>query len=250
MRRIGRNDKREGAGAVKALQARHFALQGQRIGSKAWGDCRRQDSGAIQMTLANKITIARLLLIPVFVVFAAYYSRSIADGAEDARLRIAALFAFGGAALSDALDGYIARRFNQATKLGRVLDPVADKLLLLAGVVTLSVTQWHLGLPIWFAVLVIARDVLIVIGVLAIHHVVGRVEMAPLITSKICTFLQLSCVCWVLVDFWSVDVRPWGLEILIWLAALFTFLSGYQYAVEGIRQFRESGHTSPESDAR
>lgn len=215
---------------------------------------RRRPLGAPEargtMTLANKITIARLLLIPVFVLFAAYYSRSIVEGAEDVRLRYAALLAFAIAALSDALDGYIARRFNQATKLGRALDPVADKLLLLVGIVTLSVTQWHLGLPIWFAVLVIARDILIVIGVLAIHHVVGKVEMAPLLSSKICTFLQLSCVCWVLVDFWSVDARPLGLDILIWLAALFTFLSGYQYALEGIRQFRESGHTTPDSDAR
>jgi len=199
------------------------------------------------MTLANKITITRLLLIPVFVVFAAYYSRSIAEGAEDVRLRYVALGVFALAALSDALDGFIARRFNQATRLGRVLDPVADKLLLLAGVVTLSVTQWHLGLPIWFATLVIARDVLIVIGVLTIHFTLGKVQMGPLLSSKICTFLQLSCVCWVLVDFWSVDSRPLGLEILIWLAALFTFVSGYQYALEGIRQFRESGHTNPDT---
>tara|TARA_R110000850_G_scaffold92555_6_gene196421 strand:- start:78 stop:686 length:609 start_codon:yes stop_codon:yes gene_type:complete len=200
------------------------------------------------MTLANKITVTRLLLIPVFVVFAAYYSISITEGQEDTRLRWAALIVFALASLSDALDGYIARNFNQSTKLGRALDPVADKLLLLSGVVTLSVTQWHSGLPIWFAVLVIARDVTIVVGVIIIHYTVGKVAMKPLITSKVCTFLQLSCVCWVLVDFWSVDARPLPLEILILLAAVFTLVSGYQYIVEGIHQLKVHGHTSPDSD--
>lgn len=201
------------------------------------------------MTIANRITITRLLLIPVFIVFAAYYSRSIEMGAENVKYRIIALGIFALASLSDAIDGYIARNFNQMTKLGRVLDPVADKLLLLSGVITLSVTQWHAGLPIWFAALVIARDITIVIGVIVIHYIAGSVKMNPLFSSKICTFLQLSCVCWVLVDFWSVESRPLPLEILIYLAATFTVLSGYQYVREGIHQLRESGHTHPESDA-
>lgn len=200
------------------------------------------------MTLANKITITRLLLIPVFILFAAYYSRSIEMGAENRALRIWALAIYALAALSDAIDGYIARNFNQSTKLGRALDPVADKLLLLSGIVTLSVTHWHAGLPIWFAVLVIARDVVIVLGVLFIHHIAGKVNMRPIMTSKICTFLQLSCVCWVLLDFWS-ESQPVPLWILIYAAAVFTVISGAQYIAEGIRQLRESGHTTPDSDA-
>ena len=124
------------------------------------------------MTLANQITITRLLLIPVFIVFAAYYSQSIIDNAEVVWYRIAALITYAVASISDALDGYIARNFNQSTQLGRALDPVADKLLLLAGVVTLSVTQWTAVLPIWFAVLVIARDVAIVAGVVIIHYTI------------------------------------------------------------------------------
>ena len=200
------------------------------------------------MTLANQITITRLLLIPVFIVFAAYYSQSIIDNAEVVWYRIAALITYAVASISDALDGYIARNFNQSTQLGRALDPVADKLLLLAGVVTLSVTHWTAVLPIWFAVLVIARDVAIVAGVVIIHYTIGKVKMRAIATSKICTFLQLSCVCWVLVDFWSVEARPLPLEILIYLAAVFTLISGYQYIVEGIHQMREHGHTTPDSD--
>lgn len=200
------------------------------------------------MTLANKITIIRLLLIPVFVVFAAYYSASISAGKEEISYRIAALAVFAIASLSDALDGYIARNFNQSTPLGRFLDPVADKLLLLAGVVTLSVTHWNAGLPIWFAVLVIARDVIIALGVLILHLTNGKARIKNLMVGKMCTFLQLSCVCWVLIDFWSINSRPWPLEVLIYLAAALTLITGYLYLRDGIHQLRESGHTHPDPD--
>lgn len=200
------------------------------------------------MTLANKITIVRLLLIPVFIVFAAYYSASISAGQENITYRIIALITFAAASLSDALDGYIARHYNQSTPLGRFLDPVADKLLLLSGVVTLSVTNWHAGLPIWFAVLVIARDVIISVGVLIIHLTNGAARVQPHITGKICTFLTLSCVCWVLIDFWSVHSRPWPLDVLIYLAAALSLSTGYLYLRDGIHQLRESGHTHPDPD--
>jgi len=200
------------------------------------------------MTLANKITVVRFFLIPVFIVFAAYYSESITSGEENRLYRILALATYALASISDAIDGYIARNFNQSTALGRVLDPIADKLLLLTGVVTLSITNWHAGLPIWFAVLVIARDVVISVGMLIIYLTHGKAKVRARISGKICTFLTLSCVCWVLVDFWSVGSRPWPLEVLIYLTALFTVVTGYLYLGDGIRQLRESGHTLPDSD--
>ena len=92
--------------------------------------------------------------------------------------------------------------------------------------------------------LVIARDLLITIGWNIIKALVGHVKMNPILTSKICTFLQLSCVCWVLLDFWS-PARPIGLTILIYAAAAFTVISGIQYVREGIHQLREGGHTTP-----
>ncbi|MCB1089002.1 MAG: CDP-alcohol phosphatidyltransferase family protein [Verrucomicrobiae bacterium] len=198
------------------------------------------------MTTANKITVTRLLLIPVFITLAAYYSRSIADGAEEIGYRIAALAVFALASISDAIDGYIARHFNQRTPFGQIADPVADKLLLLSGVITLSVTHWHIGLPIWFAGLVIARDAIIVSGVLIIKYVAGNVKMGPKLSSKICTFLQLSCVVWVLLDFRNPDQPPVILSVLIGTAAVFTVISGIQYILEGIRQLKEGGHTFPE----
>ena len=201
------------------------------------------------MTLANKITVVRFFLIPVFIVFAAYYSASITAGEENRLYRILALATYALASISDAIDGYIARNFNQSTALGRVLDPIADKLLLLSGVVTLSITNWHAGLPIWFAVLVIARDVVISVGMLIIYLTHGKAKVRARISGKICTFLTLSCVCWVLVDFWSVGSRPWPLEVLIYLTAVFTVITGYLYLGDGIRQLRESGHTLPDSHA-
>ncbi|MBU6178525.1 MAG: CDP-alcohol phosphatidyltransferase family protein, partial [Verrucomicrobia bacterium] len=129
------------------------------------------------MTLANKITVARLFLIPVFIVFAAYYSESISAGDESRLYRVLALATYALASISDAVDGYIARNFNQSTPLGRVLDPIADKLLLTTGVVTLSITNWHAGLPIWFAVLVIARDVVISLGMLVIYLAHGKAKV-------------------------------------------------------------------------
>lgn len=196
------------------------------------------------MNAATAITILRILLIPVFVYFAVAYSGSLAAGREEAELRFFALAAFGIASASDALDGWVARRFNQSTRLGRSLDPVADKLLVLSAILTLSFVQWNTGLPAWFGFLVVTRDVLIIVGVLYIRAKIGRVEMKPLVSSKICTFLQFSCVCWVLLDFWTVEGRHLVLEILIWSAAAFTLLSAWRYLVEGIRQLRSrSYHT-------
>jgi len=194
------------------------------------------------MTLPNKITVARILLIPVFVFCAIRYGQGLAAGAEDLRWRIAALVVYAVAALSDAIDGYVARHYDLTSRLGRTLDPVADKLLLLVGIVTLSVTQWPLQVPFWFAVLAIGRDVLIVIGVMVLHYGRGNVKMEPFLSSKICTVLQLSVVCWVLLDFWSVAGRPEILDALIVLAACFTLISGYQYGAEAVRQWR---HPSP-----
>ncbi len=200
------------------------------------------------MNAATAITISRILLIPVFVYFAVAYSLSLAADTGDATLRFCALAAFALASISDAFDGWVARRFDQSTRLGRSLDPVADKLLVLSAILTLSFVPWNTGLPTWFGILVVTRDVLIILGVLYIQARIGRVEMKPLVSSKICTFLQLSCVCWVLLDFWTEKGRHLVLEILIWSAAAFTLLSAWRYLVEGIRQLRSPTTKLPSAD--
>ena len=89
------------------------------------------------MTTANKVTIVRILLIPVFVVQILYYFRT---GAEVHRF--VGLLCFAAAAILDGVDGYIARRYNQRSELGAILDPLADKLLLVSGIVLLSPHAW------------------------------------------------------------------------------------------------------------
>ena len=111
------------------------------------------------MTTANKVTILRILLIPFFVVEVLYYVK-----AGNEMHRIAALLTFAVAAICDGVDGYIARRYNQASELGMILDPIADKGLLLSGIITLSISNWSTidvqygKFPVWFPVLVITRD--------------------------------------------------------------------------------------------
>src|SRR5881394_456691 len=123
-----------------------------------------------QVTTANKITLVRIAMIPVFVALAIYYGESIRRGAPLEWQRFAAIIVFLLAAASDGLDGYVARRYNQRSRLGVILDPIADKGLLLSGIITLSITNWSQSdpdygkFPVWFPVLVITRDAVILVG--------------------------------------------------------------------------------------
>ena len=99
------------------------------------------------MTTANKITLARILMIPLFVMMAIYYGRGVIAGEPQEWQRWCAAVLFVVAAASDGVDGYIARHYNQRSRLGVILDPIADKGLLLAGVVTLSVSNWRFEFP-------------------------------------------------------------------------------------------------------
>src|SRR3974377_1120453 len=127
------------------------------------------------MTTANKITIARILLIPFFVVEVLYYVRT---GNEVHR--IMALLSFAIAAIFDGVDGYIARRYNQRSELGAILDPLADKLLLVSGIVLLSFDHPNLeSIPLWLTVTILGRDVLLLIGLGVIYIMVGKVVVRP-----------------------------------------------------------------------
>ena len=131
------------------------------------------------MTLANQITIARILLIPVFVLFAVYYGRSVDQGRPQEWQRWAAVIVFLVASVTDCLDGWVARRFSQRSPLGAVLDPIADKGLLLAAIITLSLSKWTYAFPLWFPVLVIARDAVIVTGCVLLKRLSNHLEVRP-----------------------------------------------------------------------
>ena len=115
------------------------------------------------MTLASKISVGRLLCAPVFAVLAIYYGESIKAGQANETIRWWAVGVFIIASLSDFVDGYIARHFNQRSKFGAFIDPLADKTLLLTGIVFLTFIPWGEAwhIPIWFTALMIARDIII-----------------------------------------------------------------------------------------
>src|SRR5512137_102335 len=126
------------------------------------------------MTTANKITISRILLIPFFVVAVLYYGQE----GKPVYWLLAVIF-FATAAICDGVDGYIARRYNQRSELGAILDPLADKLLLVSAVVLLSLhSQSYLEpLPIWLTATILSRDLLVLLGMAVIHFVCGKVHV-------------------------------------------------------------------------
>jgi CDP-diacylglycerol--glycerol-3-phosphate 3-phosphatidyltransferase len=148
------------------------------------------------------------------------------------------------AAISDAVDGFVARKFNQFSKLGRILDPIADKGLLLAAVLTMSFSQWHYALPLWFVVLVVSRDVLILGGCALLQHLTGHLEVRPTFLGKACTASQMILVTLFLLQ--SRNAPPLLYDFPVWIAGTLTVLSGLDYIRLGMGKLREHGHTAPE----
>ena len=196
------------------------------------------------MTTANKITILRILLVPFFIVQVLYY----VSGAGEWH-RYLALGAFALAAVSDGIDGFIARRYNQRSELGAILDPLADKLLLVSGIVLLSLHQedYLPQLPLSLTATVISRDILLLIGLVVIHYVGGKVVVRPHFTGKIATVLQMTCVLWALLK-----LNAYWLEIWTLSATFFTGVSGAIYTIAGVRQLSATPASSaspPKPDA-
>jgi cardiolipin synthase (CMP-forming) len=190
------------------------------------------------LSLANKITLVRILFIPVFIVLLLYYDKSVFRGEDNDIFRVCASVIFIAIFLSDALDGYIARSCNQITRLGTILDPIADKALLLSALLLISYASdnaYRIHLPIWFVWLVICRDIMLVAGALLIHFISGAVTVRPRIFGKTTTVFQAFLILWALLNF------PEGPYIfLLWTAAVLTIVSGAQYFFDGIRQFDKS----------
>jgi CDP-diacylglycerol--glycerol-3-phosphate 3-phosphatidyltransferase len=208
-------------------------------------------NGTRGMTTANKITVTRILLIPVFVMMSIYYGRGVQAGHPRDWQRFLAIFVFLVAAASDGLDGYVARRYNQRSSLGVVLDPIADKGLLLAAIITLSFSNWTYEFPLWFPVLVITRDAVILIGTALLHYLVGTVQVRPSWIGKTATALQMVAISMVLLqlNFFQKTVLICGqsvefnfLDIPVTLAGIFTLVSGIGYVMRGVRQFQAGGH--------
>jgi cardiolipin synthase (CMP-forming) len=193
------------------------------------------------MTTANKVTIFRILLVPFFVVEVLYYRKT---GNETHRL--AGLLAFAVASICDGVDGYIARHYNQRSELGAILDPLADKLLLVSGIVLFSLNNTpHLGsIPMWMTGTVIGRDLIILLGMVVIHITVGKVRVGPRIIGKVATVLQMICIFWLLLK-WDVGSGERWLFIWTLTASICTGISGLLYVWDGIRQLSSHPSSSP-----
>jgi cardiolipin synthase (CMP-forming) len=198
-----------------------------------------QELGSVSLTLANKITVARMLFIPLFILLVLYFEKSVARGEPDTVLRWTATGFFLAIFLLDGLDGYVARKRKEISRLGTLLDPLTDKAMLLSALVLLSLpsTAFAFSLPVWFVVLVISRDVILVGGSLIIQSLVGKVTVRPRITGKLTTFFQAMVILWVLLGLTQHIFIP-----LVGIAAALTFISGVQYIFDGIAQLeRASG---------
>ncbi|MDQ2696184.1 MAG: CDP-alcohol phosphatidyltransferase family protein [Pseudomonadota bacterium] len=176
--------------------------------------------------LPNLITALRIVLVAPILWFLLHESYR------------EALVLFFVAGFSDALDGLLAKQFGWTSRLGAMLDPLADKLLLIGTIVVLGL----LGqLPAWLVVLVILRDVVIVAGAAAYHYLIEPLEASPLLISKLNTLAQLTLVLAVIFAN-AVAALPWWLrELLILATALTTVASGAAYVWQWGRRALHKG---------
>jgi cardiolipin synthase len=172
------------------------------------------------VNLPNILTLLRILLVPLFV-----YTLVYGHGRW-------ALAVFVSAGLTDALDGAIARMWNQQTTLGRYLDPLADKLLLTSAFIALTVLA---QIPFWVLIIVVSRDIILLVGtVVTLHITQGDYDITPSLLGKVTTFFQLALVLFALLMLNGAEVEPWFRASLVMVVGL-TTLSGLHYLFRGIR---------------
>src|SRR2546422_7692115 len=178
------------------------------------------------LTTANQLTILRIVFVPVFIILLAYHELGWALGT------------FVAAGVTDVLDGVIARRFGQKTSIGAVLDPLADKLLMTASILILSLPQmeFHNTIPRWLMIIVICRDVFILLVSLIVVLMVGWRVFTPSPYGKASTFMQVLMVLTVLYVNWKHVAVP-ELHVLFYMTCLMTGFSGVHCLVRGLRHW-------------
>ncbi len=169
----------------------------------------------------NLLTVVRIVFVPLFIILLLQ------------QLYGWALLVFLAAAVSDAIDGMLARLLQQRTVLGSYLDPAADKFLTISSFITLAILNI---LPGWLAVIVISRDVIILLGVLIIFLTSHPLVIKPSLASKFTTIFQFTLVPLALFFKYNSPV-PFVLEAMIWGTGLLTIISGLQYIGRGIKIF-------------
>ena len=176
------------------------------------------------VTVPNLLTVFRMVLIPVFVSLLFYQRFVLALG----------VFVLAGA--TDGLDGLLARRFNQRSQLGTILDPIADKLMLVTAFVVMSMravfpqpVPSHLPVPFWVTVAVISRDVFILVGAAAINIVTGFRGFRPSMLGKINTTVQIVAIAAIMFAASVPYGTGWYLPTIYATVVAFAVLSGAHY---------------------
>jgi cardiolipin synthase len=181
-----------------------------------------------RMNIPNSLTILRILLIPVFIGFMTYRQYGYA---------LAALLFAGG---TDALDGLVARMTNQQTRLGEILDPLADKLLLTSAFLTLAAL--HL-VPSWVVILVVSRDLILMVGTVVAHVTNVSIDITPTVLGKGTTLCQLTYVLLIVAMIWH-GMKIAALFPLLVVMVVFTLGSGFHYLYRGYRRTHLNGSSS------
>ena len=181
------------------------------------------------MSFANKITIFRILSVPFFITTLVYYTP------QKDYLRFIALSIFILAIISDVIDGYIARTRNQKTQAGAILDPIADKILLITAFIFLyriSNQYFDIKLPLLIVLIVIFRDAILLLGGGIIILTNQETKIGPTWWGKISTFLQMMTILSLLLKL--------NISSFLWnVAIVFTVISGIDYLKKGIGMFNK-----------
>ena len=171
------------------------------------------------LTLANRLTILRILMTPAIAILLLY------------RQMAAAIALFVLAGITDGLDGFVARTRGQRTALGMVLDPLADKVLLMSAVVALTVLK---ELPRWFTIIIVSRDVILIGGAMILYMFVGKMSMPPSWLGKFTTGFQIATVLLAMLDNFVPILRSAVMPVAFLTTAL-TIGSGLDYVFRGTR---------------
>jgi len=199
----------------------------------------------MKLSWASRITILRILLIIPFVSFMLKINDpALSPGVQNA-MRYVSIIIFLAMAVSDVIDGYLARRKKQITKLGAFLDPLADKLLMTCACLLLASQRGHVGdflLPPTVVVLIIGKDLFLLIGFVIVYLITSQIRIVPVFIGKLATTLQLSMVAGILIAPEVSGVLSgwiWFLRFLWWSAAGTAILTTLIYIRNGSRYIEQ-----------
>ena len=209
----------------------------------------------MKLSLASRITIFRILLIVPFVSFMLKTNDpALSTGAQNA-MRYVSIIIFLVMAISDGIDGYLARIKKQVTKLGAFLDPIADKLLMTCACLLLASERGHVRdfmLPPTVVVLIIGKDLFLLLGFTVVYLITSKIHIVPVFIGKLATALQLSMVTGILIAPEVSGVLPgwkWFLSVLWWSAAGTAILATLIYIRNGSRYIEQYEQSLMKNDS-